>query len=317
MKKTKTAKRAETRQGIQSIEVGAMLLEVLARATGPLTLRDLSSQAKMSPSKAHRYLVSLLRAGLVMQDPISNRYDVSFLSLKLGLAALNRVDLVRFGTEAASWLNSELDTTVMLAVWGNFGPTVIAMYDSSDLMIQNLRVGSVLPLTRSATGRVFLAYMPRKTTVGRLKQEIKGPLAQIPSTRIRSMTDVEEAIKNVRKHRLGTTQGDVVPGQSALAAPIFDHQGRIVAALTVVGASDSVDVHTANSPAEIVLRTADMVSQRLGFWNCQVGASFVEMLESHPDRLPSHLRNGTGVLSELFATANRTARADATGSRNS
>jgi len=293
------------RQGIQSIEVGSVLLAVLGRAQEPLSLRDLSSQAKMSPSKAHRYLVSLLRTGLVMQDPLTNRYDVGYLSLKLGLAALSRVDLVRFGNEAASWLNQELDTTVLLCVWGNYGPTVVVMYDSSDLMIQNVRVGSVLPVTRSATGRVFLAYMPRKTTLSRVKQELKGPFSAISSSNIRSMDDVEALIKKVRKERLGTTHGDVVPGQSALAAPIFDHSGHIVASLTLIGASDQVHGDMPISPARTLLRIADMASQRLGFWDTREGGAQVERLEAHPQRAPRRLKNESGTLIDLFSAARR------------
>jgi len=305
MAKPRTRKTGRSRQGIQSIEVGTRLLEVLAQAAGPLSLRDLSRQAAMPPSKAHRYLVSLLRTGLAQQDPLTNRYDVGFLSLKLGLTALNRTDLVRFGTEAAGWLNHQLDTTVLLCVWGNFGPTVVAMYDSSELMIQNVKVGSVLPLTRSATGRVFLAYMPRKTTLPRVRQELKGPLSNLPSAKIRSLEDVEELIKKVRKQRLGTTQGDVVPGQSALAAPVFDHQGHIVAALTLIGASNLVDVSAPTSPAGILLRTADTVSRRLGFWDAGPGASYMEMLERHPERLPAGIRPVDGALTELFQQARR------------
>jgi DNA-binding IclR family transcriptional regulator len=304
---SRRTKRTRERQGIQSIEVGTTLLQVLARASGALSLRDLSRGAKMSPSKAHRYLVSLLRTGLVLQDPITGRYDVGVLSLKLGLTALNRIDLIRFGTEAASWLNHELDTTVLLSVWGNFGPTVVAMYDSTDLMIQNVRVGSVLPLTGSATGRLFLAFMSRKTTLPKVKQELKGPFSQLPNSTIRSMTDVDDVIKKVRKQRLGITQGDVVPGQSALAAPVFDHQGRIVAALTVIGASDRVDVSVPNSPAGTLLRTAEMVSQRLGFWSAREGASYVELQENHPDRLPPR-SSQRGMFADLFAEARRNSR---------
>jgi DNA-binding IclR family transcriptional regulator len=301
-------KKAPARQGIQSIEVGSTLLEVLSRAHSALSLSELSRQADMSASKAHRYLVSLLRTGLVLQDPVTNRYDVGALSLKLGLAALNRTDLVRFGIEAATWLNRELDTTVLLCVWGNFGPTVVAMYNSSDLMIQNVNVGTVLPLTRSATGRVFLAYMPRRTTAQQVKQELKGPLTHLPISRVRTSADIEDVIKKVRKQRLGTTQGDVVPGQSALAAPVFDHEGRIVAALTLIGASDKVDMSVPNSPAQTLLRTADMVSQRLGFWHAEGGTSYVELLESRPDSLPARARRESGTLVELFAAAKRSAR---------
>jgi len=305
-KKGRASKRE--RQGIQSIEVGSALLEVLALAQGPLNLRDLSREAGMSPSKAHRYLVSLLRTGLVLQDPATNRYDVGFLSLKLGLTAMSRIDLVRFGTEAARWLNQELDATVLLCVWGNFGPTVVAMYDSSELMIQNVRVGSVLPVIRSATGRVFLAYMPHKTTLPRVKQELRGPFNAVSRSDIRSMDDVEELIKKVRKQRLGTTHGDVVPGQSALAAPVFDHQGHIVAALTVIGASDQVEVSAPTSPAGALLRVADLVSQRLGFWDAREGASYIEMLEKHPARVPTRLKNESGILADLFQEARRSAR---------
>ncbi len=308
MKTPKDRAPGRKRQGIQSIEVGSTLLDVLSHAQGPLSLRDLSREAKMSPSKAHRYLVSLMRVGLVLQDPATNRYDVGFLSLKLGLAALNRIDLVQFGTEAARWLNQELDSTVLLCVWGNFGPTVVVMYDSSDLMIQNVRVGSVLPLTRSATGRVFLAYMPHKTTLPRVKQELKGPFSGLSGSDIRTMQDIEAIIKKVRKQRLGTTHGDVVPGQSALAAPVFDHLGHIVASLTLIGASDQVDVSVPTSPAGTLLRAADLVSQRLGFWDAREGASYIEVLETRPERVPSRLKNESGTLADLFSEARRTSR---------
>lgn len=308
MAKRITTGRTRARQGIQSIEVGSTLLEVLSRAKSPLSLSELSRQANMPASKAHRYLVSLLRTGLVLQDPVTNRYDVGALSLKLGLAALNRTDLVRYGIEAASWLNRELDTTVLVSVWGNFGPTVVAMYNCSDLMIQNVNVGAVLPLTRSATGRVFLAYMPRRTTAQQVRQELKGPLAQAPISRVRTLDDVEDVINKVRKQRLGTTRGDVVPGQSALAAPVFDHQGRIVAALTLIGASDKVDMTVPDSPAQMLLRTADLVSQRLGFWHAEGGTPYVELQENHPESLPYRARRESGALVDLFPSAKRSSQ---------
>ena len=61
----------KARAGIQSVEVGFALLDALARATGPLMLRDLAAAAHMSAAKAHRYLVSFQRLGLVLQDSAS------------------------------------------------------------------------------------------------------------------------------------------------------------------------------------------------------------------------------------------------------
>src|ERR1700709_50787 len=87
------------RAGIQSVEVGFGLLDVLAKADGPLMLRDLAAAAAMSAAKAHRYLVSFQRLGLVAQDAISTRYDLGPAALRLGLASLSRIDAVRLARE--------------------------------------------------------------------------------------------------------------------------------------------------------------------------------------------------------------------------
>lgn len=62
------------RLGIQSIEVGFRLLDVLTNEPRAMMLRDLAQRAGMTPAKAHRYLVSFLRLGVVAQDPLSGRY---------------------------------------------------------------------------------------------------------------------------------------------------------------------------------------------------------------------------------------------------
>ena len=73
------------RAGIQSVEVGFALLDVLGQSAGPLMLRDLAAAAGMSAAKAHRYLVSFQRLQLVVQDAGTTRYDLGPAALKLGL----------------------------------------------------------------------------------------------------------------------------------------------------------------------------------------------------------------------------------------
>ena len=74
------------RAGIQSVEVGFSLVEALAQASGPLMLKDVAAAAGMSAAKAHRYLVSFQRIGLVTQDERNSRYDLGPAALKIGLA---------------------------------------------------------------------------------------------------------------------------------------------------------------------------------------------------------------------------------------
>src|SRR5579859_529840 len=109
------------RSGIQSIEVGFRLLDVLTHEPRAMMLRDLAQRAGMSPAKAHRYLVSFLRLGVVAQDPLSGRYELGGFALQLGLARLARVDAVKLARIALAELRDRLDLTVGIAVWGNQG----------------------------------------------------------------------------------------------------------------------------------------------------------------------------------------------------
>jgi DNA-binding IclR family transcriptional regulator len=113
------------RAGIQSVEVGFELLDALSQADGALMLRDLAAAAGMSAAKAHRYLVSFQRMGLVVQDPVSTRYDLGPAALRIGLASLARLDAVKFARERIDGLLAETGHTLAIAVWGNQGPTIV------------------------------------------------------------------------------------------------------------------------------------------------------------------------------------------------
>ena len=149
------------RAGIQSVEVGFGLLEVLSKAAGPLMLRDLAAAAGMSAAKAHRYLVSFQRLQLVVQDASSTRYDLGPASLKLGLASLSRLDAVKLARERITPLMEQVGHTLALAVWGNHGPTIVHWEESPQAVTVNLRLGDVMPLLSSATGRCFAAFLSR------------------------------------------------------------------------------------------------------------------------------------------------------------
>lgn len=84
----------DARQGIQSVENAKAVLLALESGAGPLTLTQVAEGAGMQPNKAHRYLVSLGRVGLVSQSPQSGRYDLGPAMRRLGAEALRRMDEV-------------------------------------------------------------------------------------------------------------------------------------------------------------------------------------------------------------------------------
>jgi len=133
---------ASDRQGIQSIEVGFRLLNVLSGANRPMMLRDIAKGAGMPAAKAHRYMISFMRIGIVEQDSASGRYDLGSYALDIGLSGLGRLDPVRLAGPILENLCEEIQETVALAVWGNRGPTIVRIVDAGGPITITLRAGT-------------------------------------------------------------------------------------------------------------------------------------------------------------------------------
>lgn len=229
------------RAGIQSVEVGFALLEGLTRSRGPLMLKDVAASAGMSAAKAHRYLVSFQRLGLVTQDPRTARYDLGPAALKLGLASLARLDAVRLARERMPALMETIGQTLALAVWGNHGPTIVHWEESPQAVTANLRLGDVMPLLSSATGRCFAAYMPPEVVAPLLKEELsraaKVRRSDLPST----TAEVNTVLAEVRERGVARVVDTLLPGIVAFCAPVFDADGHLELGITTLGSIATFD----------------------------------------------------------------------------
>ncbi len=241
------------RAGINSLEVGLRLARALGELGGAQALKDVAAAAGMPPAKAHRYFVSLIRAGLAEQERESGRYRLGPLALEFGMAALRGIDVLHFGGEVITNLRNEIDETVLLAIWGNKGPVVARWEESSRPVATNVRAGWVMPVANSATGRCFAAYLPPSVTAPLLKlsaQEKKRYAARL---------------EEIRRHGLSRVEGDLLPGVASVAAPVFGHNGGIAAVIASLGLQAAFNVAWDGSIARATKAAAKKLSQRLGF----------------------------------------------------
>ena len=119
----------------------------------------------------------------------------------------------------------------------------------------NVGLGSVFPLYRSATGRVFAAFMAPDL----IKTYLAGSDKKNPRD-----ADLNETVEQVRQRGLARAEGDFMGGMSAFAAPVFDDRGRLVLTLTVIGYKAGFDHRWSSPIAEALRQSAQRVSQMLG-----------------------------------------------------
>ena len=254
---------AKSQRGIQSVEIGLRVAKILADSPGALQLKELAARAGLSASKTHRYLVSLARVGLVQQ--VDGRYDLGGMALGFGLAALARVDVVRMASPALAAVRNQIGATTFLAVWGYSGPTIVRWEESSQPVTLNVRVGSIMPLLTSATGRLFAAFLPTEQTEAMLRAETQNLRMRGAAPSRQTLNDFRRLQNEIRSTGISPADGTQLASVSALSAPIFDIEGRMVAAITSLGPRGDFDCSTNGTAAQVLLKVTRELSTAMGY----------------------------------------------------
>lgn len=253
----------EAQAGVDSVETGMRLLLALSRLGGRQTLTAIAAASGLPPPRAHRYLVSLVRSGMVERHA-TRGYRLGPAALEIGVNALASVDALRLAVDGMVELRDELNHAVALMVWGRDGPVIVRAEDSNRPVSLRLRVGQPLPVISSASGIMHAAHLPWASVRPIIEIEL-ACAANFGSGAPPALEQVQKVLAEARRRGMSRIVGTLTPGIAALAAPVFDAAGKMVVSLSVVAPSAGFDAGW-NSEVALALRaTCARVSARLGY----------------------------------------------------
>lgn len=244
----KQATLKEGARGIQSIEVSGRILRALANSSKAMMLKDLASAATITPAQCHAYLTSLKNVGLVNQDVASGLYNIGHFAMRLAISWVNSSPLAKDVIHQITALATETDTMTMAVVWGNFGPTVIEVGAGSTSANMNLRPGSLLSITGSASGRVFAAFGNKEIVAPMIHSELSNHFSDRAIGTALTEQEFESRIETIRAYGYSLANSAPIPGINALSAPVFDADGELAMAITFIGSEDELAI-AEDSPA--------------------------------------------------------------------
>jgi DNA-binding IclR family transcriptional regulator len=247
---------------VQSVDRAVTVLEILARE-GEAGVTEIAVELGVHKSTAFRLVAALENRGLVAQHMDRGKYRLGVGILRLAGATTARLDLVQESRPICERLAQEAGETINVAVLADgFVLYLDQVAGPSALQTRNW-AGQRLDLHATSNGKVLLAYLP--------DARVAEPLERYTEHTVVDLADLEKQLDEVRRCGYATTVDELEFGLTAVAAPIRNLEGRVIAALSASGPSFRLTGDRLTATINAVCAAADEISRRMG--NPRVTAS--------------------------------------------
>lgn len=215
-----------------SVDRALSLLQYIARHPGEHGVRSLGAALDLSPATVHRLLEALTRGGFVRQNATTERYTIGVQAVQLGIAALGSFDVTAAAPPCLRTLVAETGESAFLAVLDD-GEVVYLFKEEGHRAIRTTaRLGSRRPAHCTALGKAILATLP--------PAEARAILARtgMPALTAHTITDLAPMwaeLAAIRLRGYAVDREEVELGLMCLAAPVRDHGGATLAAISMAG----------------------------------------------------------------------------------
>jgi DNA-binding IclR family transcriptional regulator len=245
---------------VQSVDRALAILDLLARR-GEAGVTEIAAELDVHKSTAFRLVGALENRQLVEQVSDRGKYRLGFGIIRLAGATTATLDLPREGQAVCERLALELDETVNLAILDTGAATNITQsYGSAAVTTRNW-IGQRTPLHATSSGKILLAWADEKTLDAAL-----DTLERFTPNTITSRSKLLAELKLTRARGWASTSEELEIGLNAVAAPIRDAAGGVVAAVSVSGPAYRLTVDSFPSVTEKLRAGADEISTRIGYF---------------------------------------------------
>ncbi|NOY55394.1 MAG: IclR family transcriptional regulator [Actinobacteria bacterium] len=247
-------------QTVTAIERAADVLTLFANSDSPtLGVTEIAHHLELSKAVVHRILTSLRHKAYVDLDEKTRRYSLGPAALNLGLSHMQRLDVRTVARPFMQSLSDATGETATLSIHSGAHRTYVDQITPPREVKMTVQLGRPFPLHAGASSRAFLASDDEREAY-----LDHGNLERLTEHTITDQERLRELMRQIRAQGYATSSGERQPGASSVAAPVFDHEGRPVAVMSVCGPAERFagEVEAATT---LLLAATTSVSEELGY----------------------------------------------------
>lgn len=237
-------------------------MRCFTKTDSELGVTALSKELGLHKSTVSRLLSTLQQEGLVEQNPDSGKYRLGLALVTLAGIVLDGIDLRQVAYPYLRTLAEVTRETVNVVVLDGRECVNVGGADSPRPILYIGRIGRRTPIHCTSAGKVLLAYLAPEA---RRKLFLSENLPRFTGRTVVDFQTLEQALEQTRQQGYAITHEEHQEGLSALAAPLYNHTGRVVAAVTVSGPTYRIGPGKIETFVASVLETAGQISAQLGY----------------------------------------------------
>ena len=248
-------------QTIATVERAIDVLMLFTRRRAPtLGVTEIANELKLSKAAVHRILSSLRGKGLLDVHEDTRRYSLGPGALTIGLSYLEKLDVRDLAQPELSALSDATHETSTLSIRSGSTRTYVAQVLPDREVKMTVPLGRPYPLHTGSSSKAFLAFLPE----AEIDEYLAGPLDVFTDTTITDPDRLRADLRRIRKLGYARSFGERQAGAGSVAAPVFDHNGRAAAVVSVCGPIERFQSEVEEA-ARLLLDATRRLSARMGY----------------------------------------------------
>lgn len=236
------------------------LIEAIAAASEPVGVTELAREIGATKSAVFRILVNLERRGYVTRDPVTSKCQLGGQLVHLGYQATKTIDLRVRARPVLEDLHARFNETVNLGILVGDHISYVDMIESDHGLRMSATIGGTEPMHSTSLGKAVLSFLPDHERENILTR----PLVRITERTITDPDLLRADLARIRATGISEDRGENEIGARCFGSPIFNHRGKVIAAVSVSSPESRFDVVRFDEIPRAVREAAMAITAAIG-----------------------------------------------------
>jgi IclR family transcriptional regulator, KDG regulon repressor len=249
------------RMRLSSVANAIRLTKAFSEAEYEMGISALASRLGLAKSTVHRLATTLVEYDILEQNRETGKYRLGLALFELGTLVRRKMDAASASHNEITALAESTGETVQLALLDHLSVLYIRIRESKQAVRMSSSLGSRAPAHCTSVGKALLAHQPQEL----VDQVVANGLKRYTGNTITDPALLKEELASIRARGYAVDDEEIEVGLRCVAAPIRDHSGHVVAAISVAAPVQRMTKKNIQSTVPGVVAAAEAISRRLGY----------------------------------------------------